>query len=509
MAKGQLKAGSILSYIQMGVSVLINLIYTPVMIRLLGQSEYGLYNTVSSTIAMLSILSLGFNAGYIRYFSKYKKENDNKSIYKLNGLFLIIFVVIGIIAFLCGLFLSQNLTLVFDEGLTAQEYETAKVLMLLLAINLAISFPMSVFSNIISANERFIFLKLLGIIRHVAGPLVTLPILLAGYRSIAMVAVTISVNVVVDVCYFIYVIFVLKNRFIFYGFEKGLFGGVFAYTGFIALNLIVDQINWNLGKFLLGRYSGTTAVAIYSAGYTLYQSYMMFSSHISGVFTPRIHKISRETANDIVAQKNQFTELFVKIGRIQFIILALIATGVVFFGKPFISVWAGEGYEESYYVAVLLIISATVPLIQNIGIEIQRSLNKHKFRSLVYFGMAIINIGITAIACQKMGATGAAIGTTVSVLVANGIIMNIYYHKRCNINILKFWKNILRLCLGLLIPVAAGIAIYMLVEFKSVWDMIIWIAVYTVVYCVSMFFIGMNSYERGLIIKPIRKILRR
>ena len=334
MAKSQIKAGTILSYLQMAVNIIINLIYTPVMIRLLGQSEYGLYNTVSSTISMLSVLSLGFNAGYIRYFSKYKKENDNTSIYKLNGLFLIIFTVIGLIAFLCGLFLSQNLTLVFDKGLTSQEYEIAKVLMLLLAINLAITFPMSVFSNIISANEKFVFLKLLGIIKHVAGPLVTLPILLAGYRSIAMVVVTISVSIAVDACYFIYVVFVLKNKFIFHGFEHGLFMGVFSYTGFIALNMIVDQINWNLGKFLLGRYSGTVAVAVYSAGYTLYQSYMMFSTHISGVFTPRIHKISRETANDNVAQRKQVTDLFVKIGRIQFIILALVATGVVFFGKP-------------------------------------------------------------------------------------------------------------------------------------------------------------------------------
>ncbi len=505
MAKNQLKAGSILSYIQMAVNVLISLLYTPVMMRLLGQSEYGLYNTVSSTISMLSILSLGFNAGYIRYYSKYKKLDDKQSIYKLNGLFLMIFTIIGIVAFLCGLFLSGNLTLVFDEGLTSQEYEIAKVLMLLLAINLATTFPMSVFSNIISANERFVFLKLLGIIKHVLGPLVTLPILLAGYRSIAMVTVTLAINVSVDICYFIYVVVVLKNKFVFRDFEKGLFRGVFAYTGFIALNMIVDQVNWNLGKFLLGRYSGTVAVAVYSAGYTLYQCYMMFSTHISGVFTPRIHRISNDTAGNELEQRRQFTALFVKIGRIQFLILALIATGVIFFGKPFIAVWAGEGYEDSYYVAVLLILSATIPLIQNIGIEIQRSLNRHKFRSLVYFAMAIINIGITAIACQKYGAVGAAIGTTISVVVANGLIMNIYYHKKCNINIVAFWKNILRQCLGLIIPLAVGIAIYKLINFTSVWVMLIWIAVYTVVYCISMFLLGTNKYERNLIIKPIRK----
>ena len=86
----QLKAGTILSYLQMMIQVFIGLAYTPIMIRLLGQSEYGLYNTVSSTIAMLSVLRLGFNNSYIRYYAIYKKNNDTNSIETLNGLFILI-----------------------------------------------------------------------------------------------------------------------------------------------------------------------------------------------------------------------------------------------------------------------------------------------------------------------------------------------------------------------------------------------------------------------------------
>ena len=84
----QLKAGALLSYVQMGLGVIVQLLFTPLMIRALGQNEYGLYNTVSSTISLLSVLSLGFNAGYIRYYTVYKKNNDKDAIYRLNGLFL-------------------------------------------------------------------------------------------------------------------------------------------------------------------------------------------------------------------------------------------------------------------------------------------------------------------------------------------------------------------------------------------------------------------------------------
>ena len=70
----QRKIGSILSYAQIGISILLSILYTPLLIRLLGSSEHGLYNTVASTISMMSILSLGFGSGYIRYYSKYKSR---------------------------------------------------------------------------------------------------------------------------------------------------------------------------------------------------------------------------------------------------------------------------------------------------------------------------------------------------------------------------------------------------------------------------------------------------
>lgn len=508
MKSSQLKLGSVLSYVQMGFGIIIGLVYTPIMIQLLGKSEYGLYNTVASTVSMLSVLNLGFNSSYIRYFSKYKRENNQDAVSKLNGLFLLIFLIIGFIAFICGLYLDMHLELVFNQGLTQQEYSIAKILMLLLTVNLSISFPMSVFTSIISANERFVFLKLLGVIKTVVSPLVTWPLLLMGFRSIAMVAVTVAVTLFADILYAIYVLKILKERFIFHGFEKGMFRSLFAYTSFIAINMIVDQINLNIDKVLLGRFKGTESVAVYSVGYTLYSYYTMFSTSVSGVFTPRIHKIVNETRDKLLEQKRQLTKLFVQVGRIQLLILGLIASGIVFFGKVFIiNFWAGAGYEDSYYVTLLLVIPASIALIQNLGIEIQRAENKHQFRSVVYLFMALINLGLSIILCQKFGAVGSAVGTAISLILANGLVMNVYYQKKCNIDIILFWKSISGLLCGMIIPIIVGILLVNNLDVNSLLKFLSLILIYSVVYFVSMWFIGMNSFEKKLILKPIKKIL--
>lgn len=509
MKINQLKSGSILSYLQMFINIAISIIYTPFMLSILGKSEYGLYSTVSSTIAMLAVLNLGFNSSYVRYFMKYKVENDKKSIAKLNGLFIIIFSVIGIVALICGLFLSFNLNLVFSTGLTAQEYATAKKLMILLSFNMAISFPMSVFSNIIVAHERYFFLKLLGLIKNVASPLMTIPLLLSGFRSVSIVATTITLALVTDIIYLIYAKKYLKIEFSFCRIPKDLFKSLFAFSAFIAINLIIDQINNNVDKVLLGRYCGTEQVAVYAVGFSLYHYYMLFSTSISNVFTPRVHKIINETKGNINQQREKTTELFIKVGRIQYILLALLASGIVFFGKPFIKLWVGNEYHDAYIVAVLLIISSTIALIQNIGIEVQRALNKHQFRSISYFIMALMNIALTIVLCQEYGAIGATIGTATSLIIANGLIMNIYYQKKCNLNIILFWKNILRLSLGMVIPIIVGIIINYLIDFSSYITLITGVLIYTVIYCASMWFIGINKYEKQLVLSPIKKLARR
>lgn len=506
----QIKIGTIISYFQMGLSIIIQLVYTPVMIRLLGSSEYGLYNTVSSTISMLGILSLGFNAGYIRYYSIYKKNNDGLSIQRLNGLMLLLFLFIGFISLVCGLYLTCHLDIVFDKGLTKTEYEIAKILMLLLTVNLTISFPTSVFQNIILAHEQFVFLKVIGVIRTVCGPLLTLPLLLMGFRSIALVSVTVGLSIIADVCYIYYVLAKMGEKFVFSGFEKGLLRSIFGYTVFIALNIIIDQINWNIDKMLLGRFKGTAQVAIYSVGYTLYYCYMSFSTAVSSMFSPRVHRIVNETDEEPERQKKELTNLFTRVGRVQFILLGLLASGIFFFGEYFITeIWAGNGYESSYSVALLLIFPASIALIQNVGIEIQRAENKHQFRSIVYTIMAFLNLALSIYLCQIYGAVGSAIGTAISLVVANGIIMNIYYHKKCNIDVVSFWKSIGDLAKGIIAPIAFGAIMMCFVNITSLLMFISFILVYTIIYCSSMWFLGMNVFEKDLIISLIQKLFRK
>ena len=81
MKANQIRAGALLSYVSMALSTVISLLYTPIMISHLGDSEYGVYNLVLPVIAYLNLLSAGLGSAYVRYYSRYKVAKDKKSMY--------------------------------------------------------------------------------------------------------------------------------------------------------------------------------------------------------------------------------------------------------------------------------------------------------------------------------------------------------------------------------------------------------------------------------------------
>ena len=207
-----------------------------------------------------------------------------------------------------------------------------------------------------------------------------------GYGSKGMVSVTTFLTFLLLVSNMFYCFKKLHIRFEFHGLQIGLLKEMWVFTFFIFLNQIIDQVNWSVDKFLLGRF-WEPLLQHYGVSGQINTMYQQFSTSISNVFVPKVNRIVAESNDD-----EQLTKLFTKVGRIQFMVLGLILSGFIFLGSPFVKVWAGDGYGASYDVALLLIIPVTVPLVQNLGIEIQRAKNMHKARSIVYLFIAIANV---------------------------------------------------------------------------------------------------------------------
>lgn len=159
----QLKGGIVLNYIIIVLNILLGLLYTPYMLRMLGQNEYGLYSLVASIIAYLTLLDFGFGSAIVRYTAKFINENKQKEQWELNGMFLSVYSIIGVLAIGLGLLLYYNIDWLFESKMTEDDLNQARVMIILLILNLALTFPLSIFGSIITAYQDFIFQRVLNL----------------------------------------------------------------------------------------------------------------------------------------------------------------------------------------------------------------------------------------------------------------------------------------------------------------------------------------------------------
>lgn len=502
MKYNQRKIGAILSYVVIALNLIVGIAYTPFLIRMLGQSEYGLYSIIHSVILYLTVMDMGFGNAIIIYTSRYLNQNDKEKQDKLHGMFFIIYCVIGVMAAIIGIILYFNVESMFGNTMTIEEISKAKIMMLILTFNLAITFPLSIFGNILVAHEKFIISKIIKIIQILLQPMLMIPLLVFGYRAIAMVVVITVVNIICLLLNTIVCIKKLDVKLKFKGFDFKLLKEIFAFSFFIFLNQIIDKVNWTLDQFILGTVSGTVVTAVYAVAGQLNTMYMNFSTAISGVMLPKVTKMEDSKASD-----KEFTEVFIRTGRIQYILMALIITGFVLFGQVFINWWAGPGYESAYIIACILMVPITIPLIQNIGLSILQAKNLYKYRTMIFLGIAILNVAISIVLAKMYGGIGAAIGTAVSLIIGQGIILNIYYHKKVGINMIEFWKNIIKMSIPVIFVVLFGILLNKFIVSNSIIILVVKIFIYSIVYCIMMWLFGINEYEKDLIRKPLEKII--
>lgn len=500
----QLKAGAALSYILIGLGLVIAMVYTPIVLRLLGQNEYGLYSLVLSIVGYLSLLSFGLNSAYVRFHARFRKAKDDLALAQLNAMFVLVLGALGIVVLFVGWLLVSHSSAILGDSVAGSQIGTGRVLFAIMSGSVAISFPLAVFESHVIAAERFVFQKVLALARTLLVPLVVLPLLLSGHGSVGMAGGTAVVSLCVQLYTAVFCFKTLRMKFVFNGMRLALLGETVVFSSYIFAGALVDQINWNVDKYIVGWFWGTSSVAIYSVASLLNMYYMSLSSAVSDVFVPRVHQMVATEAGD-----RALTQLFTRVGRIQFVLLAGVLVEFVIFGKYFVTLWAGQEYDQSYAIALLLMIPAAIPLIQNVGIEIQRAKNIHRFRSLLYLFIAVVNIAISLLLVRELGPIGAAYGTAGALLLGNGLIMNWYYSARVGLDMRHFWSQVGRLVPATIPPVLLGVVLLASQDLGRPLTLAAAIALVAVAYGASMWLLGLNESEKELVRAPLRSVLRK
>jgi len=183
----QIKYGALMSYTAVFTNIIAGILFTPWMIRQIGQADYGLYALALSVIVFFTI-DFGLGESVSRFLSKYNAENQVEKKKDFLGVTFKLYIVIYIIIFIALLTVFLLADTIYSE-LTPDELEKFKIVFIIAALYAVSSFPFQPLNGILISHERFVFLKAMDLFHRLLTVITMIVVLLLGFRLYGLVIV--------------------------------------------------------------------------------------------------------------------------------------------------------------------------------------------------------------------------------------------------------------------------------------------------------------------------------
>lgn len=489
----QIKKGAVLSYSAIFLNIMAGLLYTPWMVRHIGMSDYGLYALIGTFMSYF-LIDFGLGQTIVRFISTIRaKGEDKREVERLIAttakIYFGIDLVIVLTLFIAFFFLSG-----IFRSFSEVELHKFKVIYCIAGLFSIMNFPFIPQDGILMAYERFVILKSTQMMQKLGIVCLMVVALILGYGLYALVLVNGAVALSLSFYKFRYIKKRINVHLHFRIFDKILAKQLLSFSMWVFVMALAQQLIFNLAPVLIGIFSGTTQIAIFSIGLTIEAFTYTIAGALNDLFIPKVARLSFENKT-----REDVNKLMLKVGRIQLLIVGIVVTGIIVLGKSFILLWMGTKFIDSYLIVLCLIIPDIITFTQAIAYSLLFVENKIQYRAIIFISAASISVVIDVLLIPHLGALGAAVSAAIALILCHVIAMNIVYAKVLKLNITDFFKK----CHLRMIPtmVLSGVISLILQRFIIIsgWiGLIIQGFLFLGIYYTLMWLISMNQYEKAL-----------
>lgn len=496
----QVKIGAILSFASIALNIVAGLLYTPWMVKRIGQGDYGLY-TLANSLITLFLVDFGLSSATSRYISQYRAENRQDKIDNFLGVVYKLYLIIDAVIFAAFVMVFFLLDRIYIT-LTQEELAKFKVIYIIAASFAVINFPCVSFNGILNAYEKFIQLKLADVIYRLLLVIFTVSALLLGYGVYALVAVHAIVGLLIVAYKFIVIKKRLPVKANFKFRERSVYIDLFGFSIWATIATLAQRLVFNITPSILGIVANSAAIAVFGIVTTIEGYTYTVTNALNGMFMPHISRIY--CAGD--AQKNIFP-LFLGVGKFQYALNGLIVAGFAVIGKDFIRLWMGQNYLDAYY-GILLV---TIPGLFFNSLEIANTAmvlqKKVKLQAYIGICVGLINITLSFALSTRLGAIGACLAIFIA-YTFRAVAYNFVGWKVMKFDIPSFFRKCyMRMSIPIIVTIMLGLGLRGIE--CSGWNTLIAKGVLvTIIYGAAVFVFGLNPAERDAFILFIKKKLR-
>ena len=493
-----IKFGAVVSYLVIIINIICGLVFTPWLVRTIGQSQYGLY-TLAISLINLFLIDFGISASISRFIAKYEAENRPEKVQEFVSLITRVYFIIDIIISVAFIFIAFNLEHIY-KNLSVDELSVFRVIFIICAIYNVISFPITTLSTgFLNAYELFGIQKLCGVLSKIGQVVFSIIALKLGFGIYAVVIINALCGLLGTIAklFFVYKKTPIKMKMV--PIDKEMIGLVFSFTIWTAITGIAERLTYNIQPSILGVTAGSTEIAVFGAASSLESYIYTFTTAINGLFLPRISRILAD--ND----EKKLLGLMISVGKIQYIITGWIFVGFICVGEAFIVLWLGNEYVTAYLCTILMVLPCLFTRPQQIGNT--TLIAKGKVRELAFIDIAMIatTIVVSIVLSPSLGSIGVAIAICVGNIV-DGLLRCLAFKKLLNIRLSLFIKECY---LRVGIPISISIIIALLLRNSlaavNLRNLCLGGVLITIIYFILVGLIALSKSEKGRLWSTLRR----
>lgn len=453
------------SYLHTAVNMLCGLVLSVFLLRTLGDTEYGIYQTIASFANCLILLEFGMGTVIVRNISMCRGRGAGQEELQRN-----ISTIWTLTCSLCGIIIAASLLFylvipaIYADSMSAGQIRYAQKMFVFITGYLVLAFLLQTVNGMILAFEHYTYPPIQTTVRTVVR-IVLLLLAVSVYRYAIIIAVvdTVLNGIFFGISYwFCRKKLAIKLRL---GVcDREVLHAAIPLCLAIFLQAIVNQANNNVDKFLIGITMSPESVTLYSVALYIFSIFSSLTTIPVSMYAP---KVVRGVGAGL--QGAQLTEELVEPCRLTALIGGLVLFGFAAVGKQFVILLYGKAYVLAWYIAIILMAPTYINMVNGVLVNVLDAMNKRMSRSVVLIISTVLNIVLTVLWLDRWGIIGAAAATAVCTLLAQVLIMNIYYQKVIHIPVLRLFRQAFRgIWLYLVIGCVAALAVGTLITNEAI-----------------------------------------
>lgn len=490
--------GISLQYANTFLNMICGLFLSAFLLRVLGNTEYGLYQTISSFVNYLVLLEFGTGTVITRNISVSRARNDSVGIQKSVSTIGVITCVLILFIITVGSIFYFHLDKIYAVSLTKSQIQYGKKIFIVMLAYLVFSFLSNTASGILLGFEKYEIQPAISMIRMILRIILLILVVSATHKSITIAIVDLTLAIAVVILEIAICKIKLGVSFSFKYFDFSVFKASFPLAAAIFIQVLINQANNNVDKFIIGIKIGPEEVAVYSVGLYVYSIFASMTTIPIAMYGPQVAKeiVSGYTPNEVSEHLIQPSRLIVIIG-------GTILFGFLAVGRQFIALVYGINYMIAWKVALIIMLPMLINMSNGVMVNILDATDRRMARSGLLFFTTSANIVLTILWIEKYGVLGACIATAVCTIVGQVLLMDLYYYIKLHINILHFRYSVFKgiiFCQILSAAIALFIGDYII---NTVLSFLIGGVLYVCVFGISFMLVGSNKIEKEKLIKII------